>query len=206
MARATSRATSDWMARTSLPVRSYTSPQACAPFEARTRPTRNRSRWPACWRLPVTSQAARRIRPRVRGSSADRPRTRCDSKRDLTSSRRTWLSRMISSSVRPSASQTLAVSWERLSRYSTATLLGTGRSARASRHGGGEPSGHWARRTVGQRDRGTEKARTRSSPVPPSSRPAVPRFIVLPQARATRPACARSADRPAGCRRARPAC
>src|SRR5437762_10892318 len=55
----------------------------------------------------------------------------------------------MSSSVRPAARYASAVSGDRLSKYSTATLLRGAPgwrpgSARAARHGGGEPSGHWA--------------------------------------------------------------
>src|SRR2546428_6202228 len=53
------------------------------------------------------------------------------------------------SSVRRSARWASAVSRERLSKYSTATLLEAGAAVRAARrHGGGEPSGYWAWRPL----------------------------------------------------------
>ena len=50
------------------------------------------------------------------------------------------------SSVSPSARYASAVSGDRLSKYSTATLFGAGTLTGrvAVRHGGGAPSGHWA--------------------------------------------------------------
>src|SRR2546427_8370339 len=62
------------------------------------------------------------------------------------------------SSVNPPARYASVVSGERLSKYSTATLLGgtpglRPGSARATGQGGGEPSGHWAdSRMVGLTD------------------------------------------------------
>src|SRR2546421_2023961 len=61
--------------------------------------------------------------------------------------RRMSPSRAATSSVRPSARYASVVSAERLSKYSTATLFGAGTLTGrvAVRHGGGAPSGHWAR-------------------------------------------------------------
>src|SRR3989442_15528692 len=83
------------------------------------------------------------------------------------------------SSVNPPARYASVVSGERLSKYSTATLLGGTAGlrpglARATRHGGGEPSGHCRpdSRTVGLTDRKTPRASIRPT-VRPSDRPTV---------------------------------
>src|SRR3989442_15484299 len=92
----------------------------------------------------------------------------------------------MSSSVRPAARYASAVSGDRLSKYSTATLLrGTADlrpgSVRAARHGGGEPSGHWAWRPLYDATTlsCTTRVSARSAPGPPSTALDCPRPFVL---------------------------
>src|SRR2546422_3551163 len=82
----------------------------------------------------------------------------------------------MSSSVRPAARYASAVSGDRLSKYSTATLLrGTADlrpgSVRAARHGGVEPAGHLAWRPLYDATtlRFTTRVNARSAPGPPSA-------------------------------------
>src|SRR2546425_6706168 len=103
----------------------------------------------------------------------------------------------MSSSVRPAARYASAVSGDRLSKYSTATLLrGTADlrpgSVRAARHGGVEPSGHWAWRPLYDATTlsCTTRVSTRSEPGPPSTALDRPRPFVI--SAATRLGAARS--------------
>src|SRR5947209_891300 len=82
--------------------------------------------------------------------------------------------REATSSVSPSARYASAVSGDRLSKYSTATLLEAGAAGRtAPRHGGDEPSGHWAdSRIVGLTDRKMPRVSIRPA-VRRSDRPTV---------------------------------
>src|SRR5205807_7648764 len=84
--------------------------------------------------------------------------------------------RDVISSVSPSARYASAVSGDRLSKYSTATLFGATSgvrpgSAPAARHGGGEPSGHWAWRPLYDATTlsCTTRVSARSAPGPPST-------------------------------------
>src|SRR5881398_3256366 len=149
IAAATAPAMSASTTKRSASRRSYDSPHMCSPSEARTSSTVTRSRSPARRTLPVTNCAMRRARAAASGST---PlfRKRCTAARDFTASRWCCPSRPISSSVSPSARYASAVSGDRLSKYSTATLLGAGavEAWDVRRHGGVEPSGHWAWRPL----------------------------------------------------------
>src|SRR5205807_2046479 len=105
--------------------RSYRSPHTCSPSDARTSSTVTRRRFPPRRTLPVTNRATRSARAAASGS-APLCRKRCTAARDFTASRGSCPSRAMSSSVSPSARYASAVSADRLSKYSTATLLGAG--------------------------------------------------------------------------------